>query len=159
MYAHIHTLISTNSRNSERQKNKQNDSTKCKYYINHTGWLCLKGGGGGEGVDCRDFSFAPSKCAAEHAAGLGLRAIRQAGDTAVGVQTPRCHPSGAWRAGNVGHGYLNGRVATASTSSAGGFRFKVPPRWPSGYGVSLESGRSGVRIPLVTGFFWVELYQ
>ena len=24
---------------------------------------------------------------------------------------------------------------------------------PSGYGVSMESGRSGVRIPLVTGFF------
>ena len=28
-----------------------------------------------------------------------------------------------------------------------------PPRWPSGSGVRLGSGRSGVRIPLGTGFF------
>ena len=34
-----------------------------------------------------------------------------------------------------------------------------PPRWPSRYGVRLESGRSGVRIPLATGFFRVESYQ
>ena len=34
-----------------------------------------------------------------------------------------------------------------------------PPRWPSGYGVRLESERSGVRIPLATGFFRVESYQ
>ena len=34
-----------------------------------------------------------------------------------------------------------------------------PPRWPSGLGVRLGSGRSGLRIPLVTGFFRVESYQ
>ena len=28
----------------------------------------------------------------------------------------------------------------------------LQPRWPSGYGVRLESGRSRVRIPLATGF-------
>ena len=28
-----------------------------------------------------------------------------------------------------------------------------PPRWPSDYGVRLESGRSRVRIPLAPGFF------
>ena len=28
-----------------------------------------------------------------------------------------------------------------------------PPRWPSGWGVRLESGRSRVRIPLAPGFF------
>ena len=29
----------------------------------------------------------------------------------------------------------------------------VPPRWPSGLGVHLETGRSLVRIPLAPGFF------
>ena len=33
------------------------------------------------------------------------------------------------------------------------------PRWPSGSGVRLDSGRSQVRIPLATGFFSVESYQ
>ena len=33
------------------------------------------------------------------------------------------------------------------------------PRWPSGQGVRLESGSSGVRILPVTGFFRVESYQ
>ena len=33
------------------------------------------------------------------------------------------------------------------------------PRWPSGYGVRLWNGRSGVQIPHVTGFFRVESYQ
>ena len=33
------------------------------------------------------------------------------------------------------------------------------PRWPSGQGVRLGSGRSGVRIPLATGLFRVESYQ
>ena len=28
-----------------------------------------------------------------------------------------------------------------------------PPRWPSGYGIRLESGRSRVRVPLAPGFF------
>ena len=32
--------------------------------------------------------------------------------------------------------------------------FPGAPRWPSGYGVRLESGRSWVRIPLVPGFFF-----
>ena len=32
-------------------------------------------------------------------------------------------------------------------------RYDTPPRWPSGQGVRLESGRSWVRIPLATGFF------
>ena len=30
-----------------------------------------------------------------------------------------------------------------------------PPRWPSGSGVRLESGRSRFRIPLATGFFFL----
>ena len=34
-----------------------------------------------------------------------------------------------------------------------------PPRWPSGLGDRLGSGRSGVRIPLATGFFRIESYQ
>ena len=32
-------------------------------------------------------------------------------------------------------------------------------RWPSGWGIRLESGRSWVPIPLATGFFGVESYQ
>ena len=35
----------------------------------------------------------------------------------------------------------------------------VPPRWPSGQGIRLESGRSGVRIDLATEFFRVKSYQ
>ena len=34
-----------------------------------------------------------------------------------------------------------------------------PPRWPSSKGVRLESGRSGVRNPLATGFFRIKSYQ
>ena len=30
----------------------------------------------------------------------------------------------------------------------------IPPRWPNGKGVCLESGRSRVRIRLAAGFFW-----
>ena len=36
----------------------------------------------------------------------------------------------------------------------------IPPRWPSGLGVHLGSGRSGVRFPLTPwGFFSIESYQ
>ena len=35
----------------------------------------------------------------------------------------------------------------------------LPPHWPSGQGIRLETGRSGVRIQFVTGFFQVESYQ
>ena len=40
------------------------------------------------------------------------------------------------------------------------FLFVKPPRWPSGKGVRLESGRSGLQFPLaVWGFYWVKSYQ
>ena len=38
-------------------------------------------------------------------------------------------------------------------------RSPQPPHWPSGLVVRLGSRRSGVRIPLATGFFWVKSYQ
>ena len=45
---------------------------------------------------------------------------------------------------------------TAHTSRA---LLRGPPRWPSGYGVRLESGRSRVRIPLAPGFFRGQVRQ
>ena len=62
-------------------------------------------------------------------------------------------------------GLHDGPAAAAIQVRAGGCPLKIGficrllhniqlPRWPSGYGVRLESRRSRVRILLVLGFFW-----
>ena len=55
--------------------------------------------------------------------------------------------------------HTDDQLVLLSFAAAVMVQLRVPPRWPSGKDVLVGSERSGVRIPLATGFFRVESYQ
>ena len=82
--------------------------------------------------------------------------------TIVDGQSPLCtspvHPR--WPEGD-GARPLESFVLASCRASCSATRFLLckPPRWPSGQGIRRESGRSGVQIPLATGFLGFESYR
>ena len=65
------------------------------------------------------------------------------------------HTMGLYR----NHRHQHGHMPTRGPQPNAAVRKDTRPRWPSGLGVRLGSGRSGVRIQLATGFFQVVSYQ